>query len=77
MSLWYMRLAQTNRVPDWLIRLVIRNSLTRMLKRRYQASLEERTNEKQALIKALSRKDSDGMVTETPGSQQLLLFTST
>jgi cyclopropane-fatty-acyl-phospholipid synthase len=48
-----MRLAQTNRVPDWLIRAVVRNSLARTLKRRYRASLEERTAEKRALLEKL------------------------
>ncbi len=53
MSLWYMRLVETNRVPDWLIRVVICYSLMRAMKRRYQASLEERTAEKRALIEKL------------------------
>ena len=53
MTLWYMRLVETNRVPDWLIRLVLRVSLTRTLRQRYRASLEERTAEKRALIAKL------------------------
>jgi cyclopropane-fatty-acyl-phospholipid synthase len=53
MSLWYMRLAQTNRLPDWLVRGVVRGSLTRTLKRRYGASLEDRTAEKRALLEKL------------------------
>jgi cyclopropane-fatty-acyl-phospholipid synthase len=53
MALWYMRLVQTNRVPDWLIRAIVRSSPTRTLKRRYRASLEERTAEKRALLEKL------------------------
>ena len=53
MSLWYMQLVETNRVPDWLIRLVLRISLARTLGQRYRASLEERTAEKRALIEKL------------------------
>ncbi len=55
MSLWYMRLVETNRVPDWLIRAVLRRSLTQTLKRRYRTSLEERTAEKRALIEKLQQ----------------------
>jgi cyclopropane-fatty-acyl-phospholipid synthase len=51
--MWYMRLVETNRVPDWLIRAVLRFTLSRTLKRRYRASLEERTAEKRALIEKL------------------------
>lgn len=54
MSLWYMQLVETNRVPDWLIRLVVRQSLSRRLRQRYNASLEERTAEKRALIAKLT-----------------------
>jgi cyclopropane-fatty-acyl-phospholipid synthase len=68
MSLWYMRLAQTNRVPDWLIRLVVRSSLTRTLKRRYRASLEERTTEKRALIEKL-RQSPFAIHTDHPNRQ--------
>ena len=53
MSLWYMQLVETNRVPDWLIRLVLRLSLARTLRQRYRASLEERTAEKRAQIEKL------------------------
>ena len=53
MSLWYMRLVETNRVPDWLIRPVLRSSLKRTLRQRCQASLEERTAEKRELIEKL------------------------
>jgi len=53
MTLWYMRLVETNRVPDWLIRLVLRTSLARTLRQRYRASLEERNTDKRALIEKL------------------------
>jgi cyclopropane-fatty-acyl-phospholipid synthase len=53
MSRWYMRLVETNRVPDWLIRLVVRNSLSWTLKRQYRTSLEARAAEKRALIEKL------------------------
>jgi cyclopropane-fatty-acyl-phospholipid synthase len=68
MSLWYMRLVETNRVPDWLIRLVFRSSLTRTLKRRYRASLEEHTTEERALIKKL-RQSPIAIHTNDPNRQ--------
>lgn len=68
MSRWYMRLVETNRVPDWLIRWVVRSSLTRTLKRRYQASLEERTTEKRALIAKL-RQSPIAIHTNDPNRQ--------
>jgi cyclopropane-fatty-acyl-phospholipid synthase len=48
-----MRLVETNRVPDWLIRLVVRNSLSLNSRQRYKTTLEERTAEKRALIEKL------------------------
>jgi cyclopropane-fatty-acyl-phospholipid synthase len=48
-----MRLIETNRVPDWLVRLVVRNSVRRTLRLRYAATPEERTFEKRALIDKL------------------------
>ncbi len=68
MPLWYMRLAQTNRVPDWLIRAVVRRSLARTLQQRYRASLEERTAEKQALIEKL-RQSPIAIHTDDPNRQ--------
>jgi cyclopropane-fatty-acyl-phospholipid synthase len=53
MSLWYMRLLETNRVPDWLIRAVLRRSLAYTLQRRYRDSLEERATDKRALLAKL------------------------
>ncbi|HSR32798.1 MAG TPA: cyclopropane-fatty-acyl-phospholipid synthase family protein [Anaerolineae bacterium] len=55
MSLWYVRLVETNRVPDWLVRMALRRSLARTLKRRYRASLEDRSAEKRALIERLGQ----------------------
>jgi cyclopropane-fatty-acyl-phospholipid synthase len=68
MSLWYMRLVETNRVPDWLIRLVLRGSLARTLKRRYRTSLEERAAEKRALIEKL-RQSPMAIHTDDPNRQ--------
>jgi cyclopropane-fatty-acyl-phospholipid synthase len=63
-----MRLVETNRVPDWLIRLALRASLGRTLRRRYQASLEERAAVKQALIAKL-RRSPIAIQTEAPNRQ--------
>jgi cyclopropane-fatty-acyl-phospholipid synthase len=68
MSLWYMRLVETNRVPDWLIRVVVRSSLKRTLRRRYRASLAERTTEKRALIEKL-RQSPIAIHTDDPNRQ--------
>ena len=68
MALWYVRLAQTNRVPDWLIRLVVRSSLKRTLRQRYSASLEERATEKRALIEKL-RQGPIALHTDDPNRQ--------
>ncbi|MBN1137266.1 MAG: class I SAM-dependent methyltransferase [Anaerolineae bacterium] len=51
--MWTMELAETNRVPDWLIRVALRVSLRNTLRRHYRLSLEERTGEKRALIQKL------------------------
>jgi len=68
MSLWYMRLVETNRVPDWLIRVTVRNGLRRTLRRRYHANLEERTAEKRALIGKL-RQSPIAIHTDEPNRQ--------
>lgn len=68
MALWYMRLVETNRVPDWLIRSVVRCSLTRTLRQRYGTSLEERTTEKRALIEKL-RQSPIAILTDDPNRQ--------
>jgi cyclopropane-fatty-acyl-phospholipid synthase len=68
MSLWAIRLVETNRVPDWLIRMVVRNGLTWTLKRRYRASLEERTNQKRVLIEKL-RQSPIAIHTDDPNRQ--------
>jgi cyclopropane fatty-acyl-phospholipid synthase-like methyltransferase len=63
-----MQLVETNHVPDWLIRLVVRSSLTQKLKRRYKASLEERTAEKRALVEKL-RQSPIAIHTDDPNRQ--------
>jgi cyclopropane-fatty-acyl-phospholipid synthase len=68
MSQWYMRLVETNRVPDWLIRLVVRNSLSRTLRLRYRATLEERTADKRALVEKL-RHSPIAIHTDDPNRQ--------
>ena len=49
-SLWYMRWVETGRVPDWLIRGVLRVGLRLGLRRRYRLSPETRSAQKRALI---------------------------
>jgi cyclopropane-fatty-acyl-phospholipid synthase len=68
MSQWYMRLVETKRVPDWLIRLVFRNSLSRTLRLRYRSTLEERTAEKRALVEKL-RHSPIAIHTDDPNRQ--------
>jgi cyclopropane-fatty-acyl-phospholipid synthase len=68
MSLWYMRLVETNRVPDWLVKVIVHSSLTRTLKRRYRASLEERTVAKRALVEKL-RQSPIAIRTDEPNRQ--------
>lgn len=65
---WYLRIVETNRVPDWLIRAVLRVSLGRTLRRRYRASLEERSAEKRALIAKL-RLSRIAIQTHAPNRQ--------
>ena len=48
--LWYMRLVETGKVPDWLIRWVLRVSFHLQIYRRNSRDLETRSTEKQALI---------------------------
>jgi cyclopropane-fatty-acyl-phospholipid synthase len=48
-----MRAVETNRIPDWLIRLVLRGTLTRSLRAKYRIGIEERMAEKQALLAKL------------------------
>ena len=55
MSLWYMRLVETNRIPDWLIKRAVRARLMHTLRQQYRANLEERATVKQALIAKLRR----------------------
>jgi cyclopropane-fatty-acyl-phospholipid synthase len=63
-----MRLVETNQVPDGLIRLVVRMSLSRTLRQRYKASLEERTAEKRVLIEKL-RHSPIAIHTDDPNRQ--------
>jgi len=66
--MWYLRLVETNRVPDWLIRAGLRFSLSRTLRRRYRASLEMRTGQKRALIEKL-RQSPIAIHTDDPNRQ--------
>ena len=51
--MWYLRIVETNWVPDWMIRTVVRRSLYRTVGRWYESTLEERTENKRALIEKL------------------------
>jgi cyclopropane-fatty-acyl-phospholipid synthase len=68
LSPWYVRLVETNRVPDWLVRLVLRRSLSRMLARRYRSTLQERNRDKRALLARL-RQSPVAIQTEMPNQQ--------
>ena len=68
MSPWYIRLVETNRVPDWLIKAVLRTTLSRTMRQRYRASLEERSAEKRALIERL-RSSPIAIHTDDPNRQ--------
>jgi cyclopropane-fatty-acyl-phospholipid synthase len=66
--MWYLRVVETGRVPDWLIGVVFRFHLAQTLERRYQVSLEERTAEKRALIAKL-RQSPIAISTDDPNRQ--------
>jgi len=66
--MWYMRLLQTNRVPDWLIRIGVWLALSISLRRRYRASLEERSVKKRILIEKL-RRSPIAVQTDEPNRQ--------
>jgi cyclopropane-fatty-acyl-phospholipid synthase len=51
--MWYVRVVETNLVPDWLIRIFLRASLRLTLRRRYGRTIEERSAEKRALLEKL------------------------
>jgi cyclopropane-fatty-acyl-phospholipid synthase len=51
--MWYMRLVETDRLPDWLIRAAVRAVLNRTLRRQYCASWEARETAKAALVEKL------------------------
>jgi cyclopropane-fatty-acyl-phospholipid synthase len=66
--MWYLRLVETNRVPDWLIRIVLRRSLAHTVKQRYQTPLEERAAAKRGLIQKL-RESPIAIYTDDPNLQ--------
>jgi cyclopropane-fatty-acyl-phospholipid synthase len=53
--MWYIRLVQTNLVPDWLIRLGVRVILRTGARRLHAKGLEVRDAERRALIEKLKR----------------------
>jgi cyclopropane-fatty-acyl-phospholipid synthase len=53
--MWLMRLVETNLLPDWLVRLAIRTSLTISTRRRYRPDLETRDATRRALIEKFRR----------------------
>ncbi len=63
--MWYMKWVETNRLPDWLIRLGIRTSLEIGLRRRLRTSREERKAARQALLARL-RQSPIAIETDQP-----------
>ena len=53
--MWYLRAVETNRVPDWLIRAVLRVSLSRTVREWRRMGIEERSAQKRALLENLKR----------------------
>jgi cyclopropane-fatty-acyl-phospholipid synthase len=53
--MWYIDLLHTNRVPDWLIRLGIRAKLRSSTQHLYKKPLEERDEDRRALLKKLKQ----------------------
>lgn len=66
--MWYMRVVETNRVPDWLIRVVLRVSLRQNLGRRYRAGLEARSADRRTLLHKL-RRSPIAIHTDDPNRQ--------
>jgi cyclopropane-fatty-acyl-phospholipid synthase len=66
--MWYMRLVETGVVPDWLIRVGVRIMLALGLRRRHQASLDERETDRRALIAKL-RQSPIAVHTDDPNRQ--------
>ncbi|UCC63658.1 MAG: class I SAM-dependent methyltransferase [Anaerolineae bacterium] len=66
--MWYLRATQTNLVPDWLIRAVLRVSLSSNLRRRHRATIEERADQRRALIDKL-RQSPIAIRTDDPNRQ--------
>jgi len=53
--MWAIRLIQTNRIPDWLIRLGLRAILTASERQRYRMGFDQREADRRALIEKLHR----------------------
>jgi cyclopropane-fatty-acyl-phospholipid synthase len=53
--MWYMKLVETNRLPDWLLRLGIRTALEIGVRRRRRASQEQQEAGRLALLARLSQ----------------------
>lgn len=51
--MWYMKLVESNRLPDWLIRMGLRVAIEDGTRRRYRASREDREAERLALLDRL------------------------
>ncbi len=66
--MWYMRWVETNRVPDWLLRLGIRTSLEIGVRRKAQASQEAQEAERLALLARL-RQSPIAIETDQPNRQ--------
>ena len=66
--MWYMRLVETNTVPDWLIRVGLRVILAGSARRWNRMGLEERDEERRALIEKL-RRSPIAVHTEDANSQ--------
>jgi cyclopropane-fatty-acyl-phospholipid synthase len=66
--MWYLRLVETNRVPDPLVRMALQVLLRQSLRKRYRRTLEARQAEKQALIARL-RHSPIAIHTDDPNRQ--------
>jgi cyclopropane-fatty-acyl-phospholipid synthase len=51
--MWYMKLVESNLLPDWLIRMAIRATIEQSTRRKYRASREDREAERLALLDRL------------------------
>jgi cyclopropane-fatty-acyl-phospholipid synthase len=66
--MWYMRLFETSRAPDWLIRGVLRLTLARTLKLHHRVSLDQRSAEKRAVLQKF-RLSPIAIHTDDPNGQ--------